>query len=148
MTNIMKYTGNNGRNNKMTENKELINLRNIEGDAWKDYLETENSIAPLVDIFEKDDNYVLVVNMPGVKRENIKVKIEDESLLIFGKINYKERNGYEYILNENEIGNYFRRFKLSENIDQSKIEAMYENGQLIIIMPKDEKLKARTIEIS
>ena len=132
----------------MTESKELISLRNLDGDAWKEYLETENSVSPLVDVFEKDDNYVLVISMPGVKRENIKVKIEGESLLIFGKINYKERNRYEYILNENEIGNYFRRFKLSESIDQSKIEAMYENGQLVIIMPKDEKLKARTIEIN
>ena len=132
----------------MTESKELINLRSMEGDTWKEYLELENSVLPLVDIFEKDDNYVLVVSMPGVKRENIKVKIEDESLYIFGKINYHERNDYEYILNENEIGNYFRRFKLSESIDQSKIEAMYENGQLVIIMPKDEKLKARTIEIN
>jgi HSP20 family protein len=132
----------------MTESKELISLRSLEGDAWKEYLETENSISPLVDIFEKDDDYVLVVNIPGVKRENIRVKIEGESLFIFGKINYHERNNYEYILNENEIGNYYRRFKLSESIDQSKIEAMYENGQLVIIMPKDEKLKARTIEIS
>ena len=132
----------------MTESKELINLRSMEGDTWKEYLELENSVLPLVDIFEKDDNYVLVVSMPGVKRENIKVKIEGEVLFIFGKINYHEKNNYEYILNENEIGNYFRRFKLSENIDQSKIEAMYENGQLVIIMPKDEKLKARTIEIN
>jgi HSP20 family protein len=132
----------------MTDNRELISLRNMDGDAWKDYLETENTISPLVDIFEKDDNYILAVSMPGVKRENIRVKIEGESLFIFGKINYRERNNYEYILNENEIGNYYRRFKLSESIDQSKIEAMYENGQLVIIMPKDEKMKARTIEIS
>ena len=86
--------------------------------------------------------------MPGVKRENIRVKIEGEDLFIFGKVNYHERNNYKYILNENEIGNYYRRFKLSESIDQSKIEAMYENGQLVIVMPKDEKLKARTIEIN
>ena len=132
----------------MTEKKELINLRSLDADAWKEYLETENIISPLVDIFEKDEDYVLVVNMPGVKRENIKVKIEGGALFIFGKVNYLERNHYKYILNENEIGNYFRRFKLSENIDQSKIEAMYENGQLVIIMPKDEKLKARTIEIN
>jgi HSP20 family protein len=132
----------------MTESKELVSLRNLEGNAWKEYLETENSVSPLVDIFEKDDNYVLVVSMPGVKRENIRVKIEGEDLFVFGKINYHERSHYEYILNENEIGNYYRRFKLSESIDQSKIEAMYENGQLVIIMPKDEKLKARTIEIN
>ncbi len=132
----------------MTESKELINLRNLDGDSWKEFLETENSVSPLIDIFEKDDNYVLVVSMPGVKRENIRVKIEGEDLFIFGKVNYHERNNYKYILNENEIGNYYRRFKLSESIDQSKIEAMYENGQLVIVMPKDEKLKARTIEIN
>ena len=132
----------------MTESKELISLRNLDGDSWKEFLETENSVSPLIDIFEKDDNYVLVVSMPGVKRENIRVKIEGEDLFIFGKVNYHERNNYKYILNENEIGNYYRRFKLSESIDQSKIEAMYENGQLVIVMPKDEKLKARTIEIN
>ena len=132
----------------MTESKELINLRNLDGDSWKEFLETENSVSPLIDIFEKDDNYVLVVSMPGVKRENIRVKIEGEDLFIFGKVNYHERNNYKYILNENEIGNYYRRFKLSESIDQSKIEAMYENGQLVIAMQKDEKLKARTIEIN
>ena len=71
----------------MTESKELISLRNLDGDAWKEYLETENSVSPLVDVFEKDDNYVLVISIPGVKRENIKVKIEGESLLILGKIN-------------------------------------------------------------
>jgi HSP20 family protein len=132
----------------MTESKELISLRNLDGDSWKEFLETENSVSPLIDIFEKDDNYVLVVSMPGVKRENIRVKIEGEDLFIFGKVNYHERNNYKYILNENEIGNYYRRFKLSESIDKSKIEAMYENGQLVIVMPKDEKLKARTIEIN
>jgi HSP20 family protein len=132
----------------MTDNKELISLRSLEGDAWKEYLETENTVLPLVDIFQKDGNYVLVVSMPGVKRENIRVKIEGKDLFIFGKINYRERSDYDYMLNENEVGNYYRRFKLSVSIDQSKIEAMYENGQLVIIMPKDEKLNARKIEIS
>lgn len=132
----------------MSVSKELITMRNSDYGYWKEILETQNTVVPTVDIFENDESYVMITNMPGVKREDIRVKTEDDTLLIFGKINFEERKNREYILNENEIGNYYRIFKISESIDKSKIEAMYENGQLIVTLPKNEKMKPKNIEIN
>lgn len=139
---------NDSRKYKISANKELVSLRNSDNNIWKEILETQNTVVPLVDIFENDECYVMVTNMPGVKRENVRVKIEGDILLIFGRINYEERKNREYILNENEIGNYYRIFKIEESIEKSKIEAMYENGQLIVNLPKNEKMKPINIEIN
>jgi len=116
--------------------------------TWLDILESQRSVAPLVDIYETDNDFVLVANLPGVSKENIHLKLEENALSIFGKIKYEETINRKYLLNENIIGNYFRRFRLSNNIDQSKIDAKYENGQLFINLPKHERIKPRTININ
>lgn len=86
--------------------------------------------------------------MPGVSRSEVQVKVIEGSLIVFGKINYDEVSNREYILNENEVGNYFRKFKISDSIDKNKINAKYDNGQLIVHLPKNEKAKPRSIDIS
>ncbi|MCW8804837.1 MAG: Hsp20/alpha crystallin family protein, partial [Ignavibacteriaceae bacterium] len=75
------------------------------------------------------------------------VKVIDESLIVFGRINYNEIANRDYILNENEIGNYFRKFKISDSIDRTKVSAKYDNGQLVITLPKSERAKPRKIDI-
>ena len=67
------------------EDKELVNVEESKTTNWDDALENESWIAPVVDIFETSDDFILVANMPGVKKENVKIKIEDGSLLIMGK---------------------------------------------------------------
>ncbi len=132
----------------MQENKEIIQIKNINNYSIEEILKTQNSILPSSDIYEKPDEFVLVANMPGVPRSEVQVKIIDDSLVIFGRINYEEVVNRDYILNENELGNYFRKFKISDSIDETKIRAKYDNGQLIVILPKHDKLKARTIDIA
>ncbi len=85
--------------------------------------------------------------MPGVTRDNVKIKLEEESLAILGKVNYKELKNKKYILNENEVGNYYRKFRISNSVDETKIEARFENGQLTVKLPKHDRIKPRTIEI-
>ncbi|MBZ0201038.1 MAG: Hsp20/alpha crystallin family protein [Ignavibacteriaceae bacterium] len=131
----------------MNENKEIINIKENQNRDWDTVLETEISFAPLVDIYETDDDFMLIANMPGVKRDGVQVKLDDGTLVIFGKINYGEVVKRKYILNESEIGNYYRKFKISNNIDVSKIDASYENGQLVVRLPKHERVKPITIEI-
>ena len=114
-----------------------------------DILDAERSYAPYSDIYETDDNYILVSSMPGISRENIQIKLEDGNLVIFGKrADYKESLNRKYLLNENEIGHYFRKFKISDSVDDSKIEASFEKGQLVVTLPKHERVKPRTINIS
>jgi HSP20 family protein len=132
----------------MSQNKEIISVKNLINNSIEEILKTQESVSPASDIYENPDEYVLVANMPGVSRNEVQVKVVDDSLVIFGKINYNEVVSRNYILNENEIGNFFRRFKISDTIDKTKITARYDNGQLIVHLPKTENVKPRTIEIS
>ena len=131
----------------MSENKEIIAVRNLNNHSIEEILNKQNSVLPSSDIYENTDEYILTANMPGVARNDIQVKIVDESLIIFGKIKYDEVMSREYILNENELGNYFRKFRISDTIDKTKISAKYDDGQLVVMLPKHEKVKPRKIDI-
>ena len=130
----------------MSDNKDIIAVKDKEQN-WEEVLETESVVAPFVDVYETDDDFHLVANMPGVTRDDVKLKLEEESLSIFGKVNYKDLKNRKYILNENEIGNYYRKFRISNSVDETKVEARFENGQLTIKLPKHDRIKPRTIEI-
>lgn len=133
--------------NEMNNNKDLVSVKETEHNSINEILERETFIEPLTDIYETEDEFVLTANMPGVKRDNIQIKLEDKSLVIFGRINYADTIKRNYILSENEIGNYFRKFNISNSIDETRIEAKYENGQLIVKLPKHDRVKPRTITI-
>jgi len=129
----------------MKDNNKLVNIESDEN--IYEILEKESAVAPLVDIYENNDEFVLVASMPGVPKENIRLKYEEESLILFGRINYEDLSKRKYVLNENGVGNFFRKFRISDSIDESKIDAKYENGQLVVILPKHERVKPKPIEI-
>ena len=131
----------------MSDSKELIAIKNFNNYSMEEILSRQNSVLPASDIYETEDEYIMTVNMPGVARNEVQVKVVDESLIVFGRINYEEIVNKEYILNENELGNFYRKFKISDSIDKEKITARYDNGQLIVNLPKGEKVKPRTIDI-
>jgi HSP20 family molecular chaperone IbpA len=131
----------------MDKDKELVRSENIENVNWEEALEKESWVAPLTDIYETDNEFYLTVNLPGVSRENMRIKLEDGNLIIMGRINYGEAVNRNYILNETPIGHYYRKFKISDNVDHTKIEARLENGQLFLKLPKHERVRPKTIEI-
>jgi HSP20 family protein len=131
---------NDNHNNEVVEVKE-------EKQSWEDLLTNEGSYAPLVDIYETNEEFVLTADMPGVKKEDVNLKIEEGSMLIFGKINYQDVLNRRFILKEKETGHFFRRFKISDTIDETKISAKFENGQLVVTLPKHDRVKPRTISI-
>lgn len=128
----------------MSETKEMVK---VQDNSWEQALEKEAWIAPLVDVFETEDDYYLLTPMPGVIKENVKIKLEDNTLVIMGRIDFDQAVNRNYIIKETETGNYYRRFKLSDAIEQSKIEASLENGILTVRLPKHEYAKPRSIEI-
>lgn len=129
----------------MAETKEMVEVKQPK--TWDEALERESWIAPLVDIYETNDDYFLTAFMPGVNKENVKIKLEEGHLIIMGRINYDDVVNRKYVLHESEIGNYYRRFKISESVDESKIDAKLENGILNVKLPKHERVKPKTIEI-
>jgi len=131
----------------MNTNRELISLKTFSSNSIEELLQTQNVVTPLVDIVEQNDEFILIANLPGLQRDYLQVKVEESNLVIFGKIGYDTASTRKYILQENEIGNYYRLFKISDTIDKNKISAKYDNGQLIVSLPKTENAKPRTIEI-
>lgn len=129
----------------MTENKEVVTLN--EEKSWEDALEKESWIAPLVDIYETEEDFYLTAVMPGVEKKDVKIKMEDGNLILMGRINFNEIINRKYVLKETESGNYYRKFKISQSVDDSKINASYENGILIVKLPKHERIKPKNIEI-
>ena len=129
------------------ENKEMIPVKENINNSIDELLEKQNYISPHVNIYETNDEFVLVANMPGVLRDDLKVKVGKDSLTMFGKIDYDKQTNKNYILKELEIGNYYRTFNISDSVNQEKIEAKYDNGQLVVSLPKNEKIKPRKIDI-
>jgi len=129
----------------MAETKDMVDVS--QPMTWDEALERESWIAPLVDIYETKDDYFLTAIMPGVNKENVKIKLEEGHLVIMGRINFNDIVNRKYVLQESEIGNYYRRFKISDSVDESKIDAKLENGILNVKLPKHERVKPKTIEI-
>ena len=116
--------------------------------SWQSSIFSENTIKPETNIYVVNDRFIIVANMPGVSRENIRVEISDNELTIYGKVNTNfEMKMCDFYLKEFKTGNYTRKFILSESIDCSQVEAKYENGQLTLILPKHKKYEKKEIPI-
>ena len=131
-------------NNVKNEGTEVLEAQQ----SWETALKNERSVYPLVDVYETEDGFVLSASMPGVAKEDVHLKLEDGLLTIFGKINFNDVVKRKYIFSESYFANYLRSFKLSESINGSKIEAQYENGQLVVTLPKKDSAKPRNININ
>jgi len=130
-------------------------LRDLENRFLTNYSQAgaqENSIstfAPNVNTREGEFAYHLDVDLPGVKKEDIKVDVKDGRLTISGERNFKEEvNEEDYYKVETSFGKFTRSFDLPENVDVENIEASSENGVLEVIIPKLEKVEnVKTIAV-
>jgi HSP20 family protein len=104
--------------------------------------------VPVTDIFETNAALMLALEMPGVDRENINVKLESGVLTIEGEIDFGKYEGMYPVYTEYNVGNYARTFELSSNIDQDRIRAELKDGVVMLTLPKVEKAKPRKIKVS
>ncbi|MBN2804933.1 MAG: Hsp20/alpha crystallin family protein [Deltaproteobacteria bacterium] len=110
-----------------------------------EHTKTGVQYSPAVDIYETENSITLLADLPGVKKENLDINVEDKQLTITGLVE-TGLIGNE-IEKEYGIGGFTRSFKLGDSIDLSKISASLEDGVLTLLLPKAEKLKARKIEV-
>lgn len=95
-----------------------------------------------------NDTFTIEVDLPGVKKEDIELKVEGDYLSVTAQRRYKnETKEEDYYLCESSFGMISRSFALSDAIDKEKIEAKYEDGRLIITLQKNEAKKAKSIAI-
>ncbi len=102
-------------------------------------------IAPPVDIYETNDALVVVADLPGVKKDEVDIRVEENILTIKGKADYARPASI--LLGEFDLQGYYRQFQLSDEVDQDKISAESKNGVLTIHLPKAEKSKPKQIEV-
>ena len=102
-------------------------------------------IAPPVDIFETDDALTVVADLPGVDKDAVDIRVEDNILTIKGRANYSPQA--EMLRQEFSLQGYYRQFQLSDEVDQDRISAECKNGVLTITLPKAEKSKPRQIKV-
>jgi len=104
--------------------------------------------TPSVDIYEKENNLTLCAELPGIKEDDIEIRIEDNTLTLKGERNFeKETKEENYHRIERAYGTFQRTFTLPHYIDQDKIKAEHEDGILKIVMPKKSELKPRNVKI-
>jgi len=101
--------------------------------------------VPNVDIFEDENQLVLLADMPGVDKDGVDIHLEEGQLRIQGKVSGEVPG--EYVISEYSVGDYTRTFTLSNVIDQEKIQASMKNGVLRVVLPKSDISKPRKIAV-
>lgn len=104
--------------------------------------------VPAVDIKEEDDRFLIHVDVPGVKTEDIDVTMEDGVLTLSGTRFHEQReekDGFRRV--ERVSGRFLRRFSLPETADAERIEARCKDGVLEVSIGKQEKVKPKRIEV-
>jgi HSP20 family protein len=114
-------------------------------------LSDEDSLGmwnPAVDLYEKDDQFIIKAELPGVNKDDIKVDLKDRVLTLSGERTYenevKEENYYR---RERSYGKFQRAFTLPADVDSEKIKAEFKDGVLQIEVPKPEDRKAKRVTV-
>jgi len=105
------------------------------------------TFEPAVDIFENDRIITLLADMPGVRVDDLKVDLRENVLTLTGPVTLPEGPGERDVVREYRSGTFFRRFALSEAIDQEKIQAKLVDGVLRLELTKVAKAVPRQIQV-
>lgn len=105
--------------------------------------------VPSVDVSETEGEYQIKAEIPDVKKEDVKVTVEDGVLTIQGERKHeKEEKGKKYHRVERSYGSFVRSFTLPDLVDEEKVKAEFKDGVLNLQLPKSEKAKPKAIEVS
>ena len=104
--------------------------------------------APLVDITEDDKEYLIKAELPEVKKDEVKVAVENGVLTITGERKFeKEEKNKKYHRVERAYGSFVRTFIVPDDADADKVTAEFKDGVLKVHLPKSEKAKPKQIEV-
>jgi HSP20 family protein len=136
------------------EDKEMSDSKTLDTMEKKE-LQTEQEktvpgkyYVPHTDIFEREDDLIVVMEIPGVNRNDTDIQVEKNILSVEARIDYSKFDGLKPVYTEYNIGHYSRSFTLSNEIDQGRITAKTEDGVLVLKLPKSKDATPRRIELS
>lgn len=102
--------------------------------------------TPRFDLYEDDDGYVLIGDVPGVEPQDLEVKYENQEVTIHGKVKPRHTDG-QYFSEEYGVGDFHRSFNVGELVEGSLIKAQLSSGVLTVRLPKRPEAKPRKIKV-
>jgi HSP20 family protein len=117
---------------------------------WFGTLTTGRGAYPSINAFRHGDDFVLVTELPGVKKEDLSIEVKGDTIRIQGKktIDYGPEAGSSVHRRERAAGQFDRTLTLPAQIDASKVTAEYRDGVLAVKLPRAESDKARSVAIN
>jgi len=121
--------------------------------SWPAFPEKEEALlptewAPRVDITETEKEFVIKAELPEVKKEEVKVTVENGVLSIAGERKIeKEEKGKKYHRVERAYGRFERSFTLPEGMEPKKVTSEFKDGMLTVHLPKNPETKPKTVEV-
>jgi HSP20 family protein len=105
--------------------------------------------SPALDLYESNDNVIAVVELPGMRKEDIEISLHDGALTISGERKRESSsNGEKAERTERYFGTFRRSIALPTRVGASKVSATYRDGILTVTMPKAEEVKPKQIQVS
>ena len=104
--------------------------------------------SPALDLYESGDHLVAVVELPGMRKEDIDISLHDGTLTISGERKRESNNGENVQRTERYVGTFRRSITLPTQVDASKVGATYQDGILKVTLPKAEGAKPKQIQVS
>lgn len=104
--------------------------------------------SPVVDVLESEKEYVIKAELPEVKKDDVKITVQDGVLTIQGERKHEaEEKGKRFHRIERSYGAFIRSFSVPDFVDEEKVAAEFKDGVLSLHLPKTEKAKPRAIEV-
>ena len=103
--------------------------------------------APALDLYQNNDNLVAVVELPGMRKEDIEISLHDGTLTIAGERKAEPSNGEKAERTERYVGKFRRSISLPIRVDANKVSATYRDGILTVTLPKAEEAKPKQIMV-
>jgi HSP20 family protein len=104
--------------------------------------------SPALDLYQDSDSIVAVVELPGMRKEEIEISLHDGTLTISGERKRESANGEKAERTERYVGAFRRSITLPTRVDASKVSATYQDGILTVTLPKAEEVKPKQIPVS
>lgn len=104
--------------------------------------------SPALDLYQNTDNVVAIVELPGMRTEDIEISLHDGTLTISGERRRDASNGDKAERTERYIGKFRRSITLPTRVDANKVSAAYRDGILAVTLPKAEEAKPKQIPVS
>ena len=105
--------------------------------------------SPALDLYQSNDNVIAVVELPGMRKEDIEISLHDGTLTVSGERKRENSsNGDKAERTERYVGTFRRTIALPTRVDAGKVSATYRDGVLTVTLPKAEEVKPKQIQVS